>query len=81
MNYPTETDQDHGKVIFANVFFFSVIHLHVSTHFEKSRRLRILWTIWNFSMISAEKMLGSFDFCHLRGVDFASEAQRAKAMT
>ena len=46
--------------------------LHVSMPFEKSRRLSVLWTIWNFSMISAEKVPGSFDFCHHRGVDFAS---------
>ena len=59
-------------------FFLPPYILHVSTHFEKSRRLRILWTIWNFSMISAEKVPGSFDFCHHRGVDFASEAPRTK---
>ena len=51
MNYPTETDheamgqrqrtEDHGKVIFANVFFFLPSYiLHLSTHFEKSRRVR-----------------------------------------
>ena len=45
---------------------------HLSMHLEKSRRLSVLWTIWNFSMISAEKVPGSFDFCHHRGVDFAS---------
>ena len=27
---------------------------HVSMHFEKSRRLNVLWTIWNFSMVSTE---------------------------
>ena len=32
-------------------------------------------------MISAEKVPGSFDFCHPRGVDFASEAPRLKVMT
>ena len=34
---------------------------HVSMHFEKSRRLSVLRTIWNFLMISAEKVPGSFD--------------------
>ena len=63
----------HGKVIFASVFFFLLSYIpDVSMHFEKSRRLNVLWTIWNFSMISAEKVPGSFDFCHHRGVDFAS---------
>ena len=93
MNYPTETEHEamgqrkrsegHGKVIFATVvFFFLPSYIpHVSMHFEKSRRLSVLWTIWNFSMISAEKAPGSFDFCHHRGVDFASYAPRAKAMT
>ena len=71
------------EMLSLRVFFFFLPSyiLHVSTHFEKSQRLRILWTIWNFSMISAEKVSGSFDFCHHRGVDFASEAPRAKAMT
>ena len=55
------------------VFFFSPSHIpHISMHFEKSRLLSVLWTIWNFLMISAEKGPGSFDFCHHRGVDFAS---------
>ena len=45
---------------------------HLSMNLEKSRRLSVLWTIWNFWMISAEKVPGSFDFCHHRGVDFAS---------
>ena len=74
MNYPTERTEDHGKVIFASVFFFFLPSYipRVSMHFEKSRRLSVLWTIWNFSMISAEKVPGSFDFCHHRGVDFAS---------
>ena len=45
---------------------------HVGMPFEKSRRLSVLRTIWIFSMISAEKVPGSFDFCHHRGVDFAS---------
>ena len=53
-------------------FYLSSYIQHVSMHFEKSRRLSVLWTIWNFSMISAEKVPGSFDFCHHRGVDFAS---------
>ena len=44
----------------------------VSMHLEKNRRLSFLWTIWNFSMISAEKVPGSLDFSHHRGVDFAS---------
>ena len=87
MNYPTETEheamgqrqrtEDHGKAIFASVFLFYFFFLpsyipHLSMHLEKSRRLSVLWTIWNFSMISAEKVPGSFDFCHHRGVDFAS---------
>ena len=82
MNYPTETEheamgqrqrtEDHGKVIFASVSFFAVIHPTFKHYFEKSQRLSVLWTIWNFSMISAEKVPGSFDFCHHRGVDFAS---------
>ena len=55
-------------------FFFLPSYIpRVSMHFEKSRRLSVLWTIWNFSMISAEKVPGSwFDFCDHRGVDFAS---------
>ena len=85
MNNPTETEheamrqrqrtEDHGKVIFASVFFVFFLPLyipHLSMHLEKSRRLSVLWTIRNFSMISAEKVPGSFDFCHHRGVDFAS---------
>ena len=84
MNYPTteheamgqrQRTEDHGKVIFASVFFFFLPSYipRVSMHFEKSRRLSVLWKIWNFSMISAEKVPGSwFDFCHHRGVDFAS---------
>ena len=93
MNYPTETEhkamgqrqrtEDHGKVIFASISFFSLPPYipHLSMHLEKSRRLSVLWAIWNFSMISAKKVPGSFDFCHRRGVDFASYAPRAKAMT
>ena len=54
-------------------FFFLPPYIpHLSMHLEKSRRLSVLWTIWNFSMISAVKVPGSFDFCHHRGVDFAS---------
>ena len=53
--------------------FISLSYIpHLSMHLEKSRRLSVMWTIWNFSMISAEKVLGSFDFCNHRGVDFAS---------
>ena len=59
--------------VFVFVFFFLPSYIpHLSMHLEKSRRLSVLWTIWNFSMISAEKVPGSFDFCHHRGVDFAS---------
>ena len=37
-------------------FFFLPSYIsHLSMHLEKSRRLSVLWTIWNFSMISAEK--------------------------
>ena len=86
MNYPTETvheamgqmqrTEDHGKVIFASVFFvvffLSSYIPHLSMDLEKSRRLSVLKTIWNFSMISTEKVQGSFDFCHHGGVDFAS---------
>ena len=84
MNYPTETEheamgqrqrtEDHRKVIFGSVCFFFLLSYipHVSLHFGKNRRLSVLWTIWNFSMISAEKVPGSFDFCHSREVDFAS---------
>ena len=81
MNYPTETEheamgqrqrtEDHGKVIFARVFFLSSYIPHLNMHLEKSRRLSVLRMIWNFSMISAGKVPGSFDFCHHRGVDFA----------
>ena len=84
MNYPTteheamgqrQRTEDHGKVIFGSVvfFFFAVIH-PTCKHAEKSRRLSVLWTICTFSMISAEEVPGSFDFCHHRGVlvDFAS---------
>ena len=82
MNYPTETEheakgqrqrtEDHGKVIFASVVFLPSYIPHLSMHLENNRRLSVLWTIWNFSMISAEKVPVSFDFCHHRGVDFAS---------
>ena len=42
-------------------FFFLPSYIpHLSMHLEKSRRLSVLWTIWNFSMISAEKVPGSF---------------------
>ena len=58
--------------VFVFVFFLPSYIPHLSMHLEKSRRLSVLWTIWNFSMISAEKVPGSFDFCHHRGVDFAS---------
>ena len=81
MNYPTETEheamgqrqrtEDHGEVIFASVFFLPSYIPHLNIHLEKSRRLSVLWMIWNFSMISAEKVPGSLDFCHHRGVDFA----------
>ena len=93
MNYPPKTEheaieqrqrtEDHGKVIFASIsfFFLSPYIPYLNMHLEKSRRLSVLWTIWNFSMISAEKVPGSFDFCHHRGVDFASYAPRAKAIT
>ena len=68
MNYLTETEheamgqrqrtEDYGNVIFASVFFvFLPLYIpHLSMHLEKSRRLSVLWTIWNFSMISAEKV-------------------------
>ena len=39
------------------LFFLPSYIPHVSIHFEKSQRLSVLWTIWNFSMISAEKVL------------------------
>ena len=44
-------------------YFFSFLPPyipHLSMHLEKSQRLSVLWTIWNFSMISAEKVPGSF---------------------
>ena len=82
MNYPAETkheamgqrqqSENYGKVIFASLFFWLLYIPNVSNHFEKSRRLSVLWTIWNFLKISAEKVPGSFDFCHHHGVDFAS---------
>ena len=82
MNYPAETKheamgqrqrtENHGKVIFASLLFWLSYIPNVSKHFEKSRQLSVLWTIWNFLMINAEKVQGSFDFCHHRGVDFAS---------
>ena len=72
MNYPTETEheamgqrqrtEDHGKVIFASPFFLPPYIPHLSMHLEKSQRLRVPWTIWNFTMISAEKVPGSIDF-------------------
>ena len=65
MNCPTETEheamgqrqrtEDHGKVIFASGFFWLSYIPHLRMHLEKS-----LWTIWNFSMISAEKVSRSF---------------------
>ena len=50
--------------LFASVCFFFLLSYipHVNMHFEKSRRLSVLWAIWNFSMISAEKLPGSFYF-------------------
>ena len=77
MNYPTETEheamgqrqrtEDYGKVLCECLFLFFVFFLpsfipHLSMHLEKSRRLSVLWTIRNFSMISAEKVPGSFIF-------------------
>ena len=63
-------------------FFLPSLYIpHLSMHLERSRGLNVLWTIWNFSMISDEKVPGLYDFCHHRGVDFASWAPRAKAMT
>ena len=72
MNYPAteheamgqrQRTEDHGKVIFASPFFFLPPYIpHLSMHREKSQRISVLWTIWNFSMISAEKVPGSFDF-------------------
>ena len=45
-------------------------------------RVKVLWTIWNFSMVSAEKVPVSLDFCHHRGSEWISPAQapRAKAI-
>ena len=34
----------------------------------------VLWTIWNFCIVSADKAPGSLDFCHHVGVDFASSS-------
>ena len=48
--------------VFVFVFFLPSYIPHLSMHLEKSRRLSVLWTIWNFSMISAEKVPGSFIF-------------------
>ena len=58
MNYPTETEheamgqrqrsEDHGKVIFASIFFIYFIFVlppyipHLSMHLEKSRRLSVV---------------------------------------
>ena len=44
------------------LFFLPPYIPHLSMHLEKSRRLSVLWTIWNLSMISAEKVPGLFDF-------------------
>ena len=76
MNYPSEQTEDHGKVIFASVFFLPSYIPHLSMDLEKSRRLSVLSTIWNFSMIRAEKEPGSFDFCYHRGVDFKHRVQK-----
>ena len=86
MNYPTgdgtkAANWGSRKGYLCECFFLPLYIPHVSRHFEKSRRWSVLWTIWNFSMINAEKLPGSFDFCHHCGVDFASLAPRAKAMT
>ena len=49
-------------------FWFLTSYIpHVSMHFEKSRRLNVLWTIWNCTTVSAEKVPVSLDFCHHRG--------------
>ena len=49
-------------------FWFLTSYIpHVSIHFEKSRRLNVLWTIWNCMTVSAEKVPVSLDFCHHRG--------------
>ena len=82
MNYPTDTEHEEmaqrqrkftmkGYLYECFLFFLPSYIPHVSMH-EKSRRLSALWAIWTFSMISAGEVPGSFDFCHHRGVDFAS---------
>ena len=49
--------------VFVCLFFFLPSYIpRLSMHLEKSRRLSVLWTIWNFSMISAEKVPGSLIF-------------------
>ena len=49
--------------VFVFVCFFLPSYIpHLSMHLEKSRRLSVLWTILNFSMISAEKVPRSFIF-------------------
>ena len=42
-------------------FFLPPYIPHLSMHLENSQRLSVLWMIRNFSMISAEKVSGSFD--------------------
>ena len=49
-------------------FWFLTSYIpNVSMHFEKSRRLNVLCTIWNCTTVSAEKVPVSLDFCHHRG--------------
>ena len=64
MNYPTETEHEAMgqranwgslKGYLCQCFYLSSYIPHVSMHFEKSRRLSILSTIWNFPIISAKK--------------------------
>ena len=46
---------------------------HVSVHFEKMSTVkRSVDDLELFTMISAEEVPGSFDFCYHRGVDFAT---------
>ena len=53
-------DKDSERVYLCECSLPSYIP-HLSLDLEKNRRLSVLWRIWNFSMISAEKVPGSFD--------------------
>ena len=82
INYPTETEheamghrqrtEDHWKVIFASVFFFAVIRPTCKHALRKESTIKRSVDDLELFDDQRRKSAGSFDFCHHRGVDFAS---------